>query len=239
MSGSTRLFVEGGLFADARIELTRVQAHYLGTVMRQGIGGAVRLFNGRDGEWLSRIDELRRDHAVLIVAERLRYQTTEPRLTLAFALLKRNATDLVVQKATELGATTLVPVLTARTNAGRVNPERLSAIAREAAEQCERLEVPVVESVQHLTQFLSEWPMQRRLYAALERADEPFIPSAQGNEVGLLVGPEGGFAGPELDALRSQTFVVPVSLWPAHSSSGNGRDRRLGPAPGACAPVTL
>jgi 16S rRNA (uracil1498-N3)-methyltransferase len=214
MPGSIRLFVHGALFAGARIDATPGQAHYLGNVMRQVVGNPVRLFNGRDGEWLARIDALTRGHAAMVATEPLRPQAAEPAVTLAFALLKRDATDLVVQKATELGATTLAPVLTARTSAGRVNPERLSAIARGAAEQCERLNVPAVLGLQHLTEFLSGWPMERRLYVAVERADERFLPSARGEEAGLLIGPEGGFADAELDVLRSQPFVAAVSLGP-------------------------
>ncbi len=182
--------------------------------MRRTPGDVVRLFNGHDGEWLGHIDELKRDRADLSVKKCLRPQAAEPSLCLAFALLKRDATDLVVQKATELGATTIAPVLTARTNAGRVNPERLSAIAREATEQCERLDVPAVLAVQHLTAFLSRWPMETRLFVAVERAGETFIPPAGGRPTGLLVGPEGGFAGEELEILRGRPFVTPVSLGP-------------------------
>lgn len=214
MSGSIRLFVEEALFAGASVDTTPAQAHYLANVMRRPLGGAVRLFNGRDGEWLARIQVLKRDRAGLSVTRQLRTHTPTIGPTLAFSLLKRDATDLVVQKATELGATVIAPLLTERTAPARVNHARLSAIAREAAEQSERLDVPAVLDAQHWTGFLDTWPKERRLYVCVERADERFIPASCGERAGLLVGPEGGFAVAELDAVRSRPFVVPVSLGP-------------------------
>ena len=114
--------------------------------MRRAPGDPVRLFNGRDGEFSARIETIRRDRANLHVDRRLRPQAPEPDLWLVFALLKRDATDLVVQKATELGVAALLPVITERSNAHRMNADRLTAIAIEAAEQCERLTVPASAS---------------------------------------------------------------------------------------------
>src|SRR5580698_9496326 len=139
MTPSIRLYVTAPLRVGATIEATEAQAHYLRAVMRRGVGDAVALFNGADGEWLARIETLRRDAAHLVAGQQLRPQAAEPDLWLLFAPLKRDATDLVVQKATELGAAVLKPVLTARGNTLRINPARLSAIAAEAAEQSERL----------------------------------------------------------------------------------------------------
>ena len=118
MSGSIRLFVSALLAEGATVHATPGQAHYLGTVMRRGPDAPVRLFNGADGEWQARIAAIKRDRAVLTVETRLRAQTAEPGPWLVFALLKRDATDLVAQKATELGVSALLPVITERTNAG-------------------------------------------------------------------------------------------------------------------------
>ncbi len=109
------------------------------------------------------------DRASLCVEHRTRTQTAEPDLWLAFALLKRDATDLVVQKATELGVAALLPVLTERGNTHRMNADRLTAIAIEAAEQCERLTVPDLHAPRPLAALLSDWPPDRRLFAAIER----------------------------------------------------------------------
>ncbi len=153
--GSIRLFVDAPLAAGTTIAATSAQAHYLGTVMRRGSGDAVRLFNGRDGEFGARIVAIRRDKATLVVEHNLRLQVSEPDLWLAFALLKRDATDLVVQKAAELGVAALIPVITERTNAHRVNETRLAAIAVEAAEQSERLTVPTLHQPRTLTVLLA------------------------------------------------------------------------------------
>jgi len=213
MSGSIRLYVESALAAGAELEATAGQAHYLATVMRSAVGETVRVFNGRDGEWEARIRALRRDRARLVVERQLRPQIAEPDLWLAFALLKRDATDLLVQKATELGAALLLPVFTAHTNAVRIKPERLAAIATEAAEQCERLAVPRLVAPQRLADLLAAWPPVRPLFAALERtAAPPLAPHA--GPAGLLIGPEGGFAPAELDELARHPFVKPVSLGP-------------------------
>lgn len=215
MSGSIRLFVSALLAEGATVHATPGQAHYLGTVMRRGPDAPVRLFNGADGEWQARIAAIKRDRAVLTVETRLRAQTAEPGPWLVFALLKRDATDLVAQKATELGVSALLPVTTERTNAERVNAARMSAIATEAAEQSERLTVPRVAPVQRLSDLLAEWPAERRLFAALERSNAaPLRPDGSVGMAALLVGPEGGFSASELDGLRARPFVVPVSLGP-------------------------
>jgi len=211
MPPSIRLFVPDDLRAAAEIAATPAQAHYLGTVMRRSAGDELRLFNGRDGEFLAAIAQIRRDRATLLVRARLRAQSTEPDLWLAFALLKRDATDLVVQKATELGASVLHPVLTARTNAARVNLQRLTAIAIEAAEQCERLTVPAIAEPVALPALLAAWPPPRPLYAAIERCNAA-QPRGHPGPAGLLVGPEGGYAPDELELIRRHPFVIPASL---------------------------
>ncbi len=213
MAGSIRLFVDAPLIEGAEVPATPGQAHYLGTVMRRAVGEPACLFNGRDGEWLSRILTLRRDRASLAVQHQLRPQVPEPDLWLAFALLKRDATDLLAQKATELGAAALLPVMTERTNAARVNAARLRAIAVEAAEQSERLTVPAIRPPCRLSELLAAWPAGRTLYAALARGSAPLLAPATG-PAGLLIGPEGGFTDRELDALARHISVAPASLGP-------------------------
>ena len=213
MSGSIRLYVEAPLHAGAEIAATPAQAHYLATVMRRAVGETVRLFNGHDGEWTARILALRRDRARLGAERQLLPQTPEPDIWLLFAPLKRDATDLVVQKATELGASAILPVLTERTNTTRLNLDRLRAIATEAAEQCERLTLPRIEEARRLPALLAEWPAERKLVSALERSAAPPI-RPQPGPAALLVGPEGGFTDAELDALRRHPLVVAASLGP-------------------------
>ncbi len=213
MTGSIRLFTTSPLHDGASVPATPDQAHYLGSVMRQAAGAFVLLFNGVDGEWRARIDSVRKDRAVFALEGQTRAQTATPPLTLLFAPLKRDTTHMVIEKATELGATRIVPVLTERTNAGRLNLERLVAIAREAAEQCERLDVPVLAEPARLSDVLASWPHDRVLFAAIERSGAS-APAFRPDEAALLVGPEGGFTPRELDFLRRLSFVEPIGLGP-------------------------
>jgi 16S rRNA (uracil1498-N3)-methyltransferase len=213
MAASIRLFVSPPLHAGARIEAAAPQAHYLRTVMRREPGDAITLFNGADGEWLAHIVMLRRDSAALVVDRLLRPQVPEPDLWLLFAPLKRDATDLLVQKATELGVAVLTPVLTERVNTARVNLDRLAAIATEAAEQSGRLTVPHIDHPRRLADVLASWPSPRALVVAVERVDGPEVRASRG-PAALLVGPEGGFAPTELDALLRHPFVQPATLGP-------------------------
>ncbi|MDE2515192.1 MAG: 16S rRNA (uracil(1498)-N(3))-methyltransferase [Rhodospirillales bacterium] len=209
-----RLFVDAPLAAGAEIAATEAQAHYLVHVLRRAADSPLLLFNGQDGEFHARLLHAARGKARIGVEAQTRLQIAEPDLWLVFALLKRDATDLVVQKATELGAAALLPVITRHTNAERTNPARLTAIATEAAEQCERLSVPVLHAPQKLPELLAAWPAGRRIFAAVERRAAPAAPARHAGPAALLIGPEGGFAPAELDALHAHPLVTQMSLGP-------------------------
>lgn len=206
-----RLYIPAALAPGTEILPSSNQAHYLGSVMRLAPGDMVTVFNGLDGEWSARITDLKKNRARLLAETQLRPQVQEPDLWLVFAPLKRDATDLVVQKATELGVSALLPVFTARTNAARINLDRMAAIALEAAEQSERLSLPEVRPPVALLDLLAAWPTDRRLAAAMERTGPAPIPENAG---ALLIGPEGGFAPAELDALAAARFMSPLCLGP-------------------------
>jgi 16S rRNA (uracil1498-N3)-methyltransferase len=216
----TRLHVEAPLASGAAIALADDAAHYLRDVLRQKEGARLAVFNARDGEWDASVERMSRKDAQLRVHDRVRAPQAEPDFWLVFALLKRTRTDLVVEKATELGASRILPAITARTQGTRVNVERLRAIAREAAEQCERLGLPEVDEPRALADVLAEWPSSRRLIVADEAGGGRPIAEALTKkgfrEVtwALLIGPEGGFDGAELDRLRKLPFVTPVALGP-------------------------
>jgi 16S rRNA (uracil1498-N3)-methyltransferase len=193
--------------------LEEAQARYLSTVMRRKTGDRLRLFNGRDGEWRARIVTIGKRGAVLEVETQLRPQAGEPDLWLLLSIIKRETLEWAVEKATELGVAEIHPVVTARSQPARPNPDRLGAIATEAAEQCERLTVPVIHPPRPLDAAWRDWPAGRRLVAAVERGEDA-APSPRAGPDALLIGPEGGFDPRELDAMRRLPFLVPASLGP-------------------------
>ena len=206
--------MQADLAAGTPVLLDEGQSRYLGTVMRRASGDTLRLFNGRDGEWRAVIREIGKRGARLEAEAQIRAQTDEPDLWLLISIIKREALEWAVEKATELGASAILPVITQRSQPARPNPDRLRAIVTEAAEQCERLTVPMVQAPQPLDAVLRQWPNGRVLIAAVERDGEaPPPPQAQAAGA-LLIGPEGGFDPRELDALRRLPFVITASLGP-------------------------
>lgn len=215
----TRLFVQDDLADGATVVLGRDRSHYLAHVLRLVAGAPVALFNGRHGEWLAHIESLAKNRAVARLDRQLRDQVAEPDLWLLFAPVKRAPLDFMVQKATELGVSALMPVITRRTVVERVKTERIAVNAMEAAEQCERLTLPAVEGPQPLAKRLDVWPAGRRLLLCAEAGDA--VPIREVLESGgadapcaVLTGPEGGFEQSELDDMRKLDFVTAVSLGP-------------------------
>jgi 16S rRNA (uracil1498-N3)-methyltransferase len=211
-----RLHLETHLAAGLEIEAEPGQAHHLGAVLRRGAGDAVAVFNARDGEWAGRITALRKDRCRIALEAQSRIPAPEPDLRLMVAALKRDAMEWLVEKATELGVAAIHPVLTRRSVADRVNQARLAAIARGAAEQCERLSLPVIHAAMPLHAALSAWD-GKPIFMAAERSGADPLPNALAGQrlpLGLLIGPEGGFDRAELDAARSYPFVKTIGLGP-------------------------
>jgi 16S rRNA (uracil1498-N3)-methyltransferase len=213
-----RLHVKPGLALGGSVELETGQAHYLRSVLRLGRGAAVAGFNAADGEWLCRIAEVGKNRVWLTVEHRLRMPEPDADLWLLFAPIKRARSDWLVEKATELGASALLPVWTARTQSERLNLERLRAHAVEAAEQSERLSVPQLHRPEALDRVLAAWPAERPLMVCDESgAGKPISEAARRLAPGplaVLVGPEGGFDQTELDALGKLSFVTRIGLGP-------------------------
>lgn len=213
-----RLYVEGRLAPGATVELEIGQAHYLRTVLRLDHGANVAGFNAADGEWLCRIAEIDRKGARLTVEGQLRSPEPEPDLWLLFAPIKRARLDWLVEKAAELGVSTLLPVWTVHTQPDRINRERLHTHAVGAAEQSERLSVPELRSPEALDRVLAAWPCRRRLVVCDETgAGEPIgeaVHRLKAAPMAFLVGPEGGFDETELDALGKLSFVTRIGLGP-------------------------
>jgi 16S rRNA (uracil1498-N3)-methyltransferase len=198
--------------------------------MRRGPGDQLRGFNARDGEFAAQIETASKRSVSLRIGARLRAPAPESDLWLLFAPVKRDAVDLIAQKATELGVGELRPVETERTNAARIRVDRLAAIAVEAAEQCGRLSVPAVRPLEPLDAALAAWPVGRTLIFCDESGDDPDAEwgGAQGRApplvdalkrlppgpLAVIIGPEGGFTPRERQRLRALAFVAPAGLGP-------------------------
>lgn len=209
-----RLFVRQPIAAGMRVELDGGQANYLGNVLRLGPGAELLIFDGFSGEWLARIAEAGKRRMALLVERLTREVESIPDLWLAFAPVKRAQTDWLVEKATELGASRLVPVMTQRTVAERVKLERLQAIAIEAAEQCGRTRLPDIADPLPLKHLLEHRDVSRTLYFADEGGGEWAPDAFTAGACMILTGPEGGFTEEERAAIRAAPNSVAVSLGP-------------------------
>ncbi|MBP7815510.1 MAG: 16S rRNA (uracil(1498)-N(3))-methyltransferase [Phenylobacterium sp.] len=212
-----RLFVPNDLAATLALPLDDGQSRYLAAVMRQGVGDELLVFNGRDGEWRATIIETGK-RRVILRADRLeRAQAVGPDLDLVIAVVKRGRLETIVEKAAELGARRVRPILTERTNADRVRVDRLQAIAVEAAEQTGRLDVPEILEPVKLDRLLKDWSGRRLLFCDEAGDAKPVIEALSGADSqpwGILIGPEGGFSPAERERLRSLDFTVPATLGP-------------------------
>lgn len=217
-SRSPRLYLDADLGPSASVPLTREQASYLQNVLRLPVGAAVLVFNGRDGEWQARIEAQGRRDVQLAIETQTRGQTGGPDLHYLFAPIKRARLDYMVQKATELGVSRLLPVITRRTVAERVNLDRMRANVIEAAEQCGILRLPDVGAPVALKQALGEWDDARRLIFCDEEAPtaDPIatLRQLEPGPLAVLLGPEGGFDPAERAALIASSATVRIALGP-------------------------
>jgi 16S rRNA (uracil1498-N3)-methyltransferase len=215
---SPRLYVDADLDPGGAIPLAREQANYLVNVMRRNAGDLVLVFNGRDGEWRARLEIAGKRQVSLVLENQARTQTGGPDLHYLFAPLKRSRLDYMVQKATELGVARLQPVLTRHTIAERVNGDRMRANVIEASEQCGVLRIPAVAAPERLDRVLAGWDAARRLIFCDEGAPiaDPIVALREvaPGPFAVLIGPEGGFAPDERDALIALPFVVRLAMGP-------------------------
>jgi 16S rRNA (uracil1498-N3)-methyltransferase len=213
-----RLYVPFDLSAGQVVSLEGDQCRYLVSVMRRGVGDEVALFNGRDGEWRAVIAAVAKRAIQLTLEDQLRPQTIGPDLDLVIALVKRTRLETIIEKAAELGARRVRPVITARTNAETARVARLSAIAMEAAEQTGRLDVPEIAEPVRLDVLLRDWDDGRRLLFCDEGGEAPPVLAALAGQPhgpwAILIGPEGGFSPEERARLRELPYAVPASLGP-------------------------
>ncbi len=208
----------GDLGESCTVDLTAPQAHYLRNVMRLRPGAAIRLFNGRAGEWRADVEELGKTGGRASCAGQTRLQVPLPDVHFLFAPLKQARLDYMAQKATEMGACLLQPVKTQFTMVAKIKRERLIANTIEAAEQCNLLAVPQVEELASLRSLMDGWDPARRLIycdesAPIASALAALQDLARG-PLAVLIGPEGGFSPEEREILRSHPGITAISLGP-------------------------
>lgn len=197
------------------LPLEEKQCHYLGNVLRLSAGESFYLFDGCSGEYKAEYQPESHKKGAAVIKEKCRDFEASPDILLLFAPLKKDNTDMVIQKATELGVCGIMPVVTEYTNSGKIRTERFEAQAVEAAEQCRRLDVPRIYPAQKLPEVLKNWEDDRTLFFLNERGtggDILPVLSAGGRKAAVLIGPEGGFSADEEKLILSFPFVRPLFL---------------------------
>lgn len=203
-----RIFGDYDLSVGQSVILNADHCHYLLSVMRKDDGDKVRIFNGRDGDFVGSLVKTSKKSATLQIEERLRpFHASYPRIHLYFAPIKKDRLVFLIEKAVELGVTDLHPVLTDHTENRNYKEDKMHAYIIEAAEQCERLDVPTL----HAAMSFHDLP-NSRLYVALERADAPLFLPQKTDEISILIGPEGGWSAQEVESLQNNESVIAVSL---------------------------
>jgi len=216
----SRLYVDASLNEGDELALTKEQAHYLLNVLRLRGGAQILLFNGKEGEWLATLIEAGKKKAIARLEQQTQKQPPLPDLVYCFAPLKSARLDYLVQKATEMGAGVLQPVITQFTQISQLNLAKMQANVIEAAQQCGLLSLPQILPPLKLAECLQNWSISRHLIFCDEvlanEENDALLTLAQlePSSVALLIGPEGGFSDQERELLRSLPFVTAISLGP-------------------------
>ena len=210
----TRLFIDQPLSEGLALTIDGGQAHYLTGVMRLKAGDQIALFDDRSGEWRAEIEQVGKRAVAVRAVERMREREDVPDLWLLAAPIKKGRIDWMAEKACELGVARLKPVITQRTIIDRLNLDRLRAHMIEAAEQCERTALPILDEPVKLAQLLKAWPEDRALIFADEEGGLPMAQVAKPGAAAILIGPEGGFTPEERAAIKAMPQATGVSLGP-------------------------
>lgn len=196
--------------------LSESQLHYLRNVMRKSAGDKLRVFNGRDGDWLATLAEISKNKAIVQLDSIILEQKQSSDIWVFASPIKKESFDLMVEKSCELGASKFIPVVCERTVVHKINQERLQAIAIEAAEQSERCDVMEILPLMDLKKYLSSFDYDRNLIFCIERLEAPSLSETMAKlakkPLAILIGPEGGFTEVETNSITSLEYVHPVSL---------------------------
>ena len=215
----TRLFIEKKISQNLLIYIKEKQHHFLKNVLRVKLNDAINVFDGVTGEWRSQVISISKDKTALKVEKKIREFETQPDIWLIFAPIKLFRLNIIIQKAVELGVSKFIPCKTEFSNFDKLNYNNLKLNAIEAAQQCERLDVPKIEKIINLDIIIKELPDDR----AIVFCDESDInlPSIYDelrsnlnnySKWSVIIGPEGGFSKEEKEMLIKQKNVLRVSL---------------------------
>lgn len=214
----TRLFIPNSLENETIILSNPLDINYLARVMRKKIDDQILVFNQESGEYLAKLTEITNKKITLKLIEQTRPPELEPLLRLIFSPIKHPRIQFLLEKATELGATHLVPIQTKHSVIDKINIEKWQIYVKEASEQCERLSLPKIENLVSLDKFLSNWSDKNQIILCNEKEENlsitDFIKKGAINskELNIMIGPEGGFSQDELKILTSKKFITSVHL---------------------------
>lgn len=214
----TRVYTNSSIFHNIKITLEQSDYNYLINVMRKKINDIIRIFNGKNGEWLAKITFISKKSVEIEAYELIRAQSKIHNLSLIFALVKNNRSFDIIEKACELGVSDIYPILTRRTNVSSLNLEKANIVAKEAAEQCERDTLPVIHPLQKLSELLLSWPKDKKIIFANESENnvslKNFLYNQSDSNYTILIGPEGGWAKEDLEIIMSNSYITSVGLGP-------------------------
>jgi 16S rRNA (uracil1498-N3)-methyltransferase len=211
----SRVYVDAPLNEGADHIVSESLHHYLKNVMRLDVGAKLRVFNGKDGEFVGVISETGKKRTVLKFEKLLKTQPfTHRNIHLLFTPLKKERNDWLIEKSVELGVTDLHPIITQNTDIRKVNEEKICAQIIEAAEQCERLDLPTLHPIQDIWKILATWDANARILAAIERMDAKPVKEAlpEAGDIAFLIGPAGGFTADEKEKMKKVAVITPISL---------------------------
>ena len=215
-----RLYVKGKLEVHQEIKIQSKQLHYLTNVMRRKRDDILSIFNEVHGEFTGKIINDSKRNLTIKLLQKIKDPEKKVDIWVIFAPVKKSSTDFIIQKATELGASCLVPIITERTITRNINLKRMQEIVIEASEQCERITIPEIKPIQKLADVICSWNKNRKIFYGDEternqKEERCFNHQTLFNPSGaILIGPEGGFAQNEISFLKSKEFVVPINLGP-------------------------
>ena len=215
-----RLYCPGKISLKSPVKLENKQVHYLTNVMRKKIDDSILVFNSVNGEFLAKISEIYKNKIIIDIIKKTRDVKIENDIWLLFAPVKKSPTEYIVQKATELGVSKIIPVITERTITKNLNLKRLQDIAIESSEQCERITIPEVCAEKKLKDLITNWNNERIIFFCDEtmrknKTNKIDFQNLSTKPFGaILVGPEGGFSTNEINYLKEKRFVRLIDLGP-------------------------